>query len=141
MKNLTRISLDTNILIFGLRKIDSDAELLLQNLFQFDVRICEQVERELWNNFADWELKLFYEQAELLPYFSIVYQMPAEISLKKYQMMGLKLGDAKIAAFCEEEGIDFFITENRHFLQYLTERSFKIVDCKTFCDTFSLKQD
>ena len=80
--NLTRISLDTNVLIFGLRKIDPYAELLLQNLFLFDVRICEQVERELWNNFADWELKLFYEQAELLPFFSIVYQMPSEILLK-----------------------------------------------------------
>ena len=141
MINLTRISLDTNILIFGLLKIDPYAELLLQNLFLFDVRICEQVERELWNNFADWELKLFYEQAELLPSFSIVYQMPSKILLKKYQMMGLKLGDAKIAAFCEEEDIDFFITENRHFLHHLTERSFTIVDCKTFCDTFSLKQD
>lgn len=141
MINLTRISLDTNILIFGLRKIDPYAELLLQNLFQFDVRICEQVERELWNNFADWELKLFYEQAELLSSFSIVYQMSSKILLKKYQIMGLKLGDAKIAAFCEEEGIDFFITENRHFLQYLTKRSFKIIDCKTFCDTFSLKPD
>ena len=138
--NLTRISLDTNVLIFGLRKIDPYAELLLQNLFLFDVRICEQVERELWNNFADWELKLFYEQAELLPFFSIVYQMPSEILLKKYQMMGLKLGDAKIAAFCEEQGIGFFITENRHFLQHLTERSFTIVDCKTFCEIDALRE-
>ena len=84
---VAKISLDTNVLIFGLRKIDPYAELLLQNLFLFDVRICEQVERELWNNFADWELKLFYEQAELLPYFSIVYQMSSEILLKKYQMI------------------------------------------------------
>jgi len=51
---LTRISLDTNILIFGLRKIDPYAELLLQNLFLFDVRICEQVEREFMTKTADW---------------------------------------------------------------------------------------
>ena len=31
--NLTRISLDTNVLIFGLRKVDPYAELILQNLF------------------------------------------------------------------------------------------------------------
>ena len=54
--------------------------------------------------------------------------------------MGLKLGDAKIAAFCEEQGIDFFITENRHFLQHLTERSFTIVDCKTFCEIDALRE-
>jgi len=138
MKNLFRISLDTNVLIFGLRKIDFYAELLLQNLFLFDVRICDQVERELWNNFNELELKLFYEQLELLPIFNIQYQKPSEILLKKYQHLGLKFGDAKIAAFCEEEGIDFLITENRHFLNYIPKRSFKIVDCETFCEIFSL---
>jgi len=136
--NLTRISLDTNVLIFGLRKIDSYAEQVLQHLFLFDVLICEQVERELWNNFDASELKLFYEQVELLPSFRIVYQQPSEIVLKKYRQMGLKLGDAKIAAFCEEQGIDFLITENRHFLQRLLDRSFNIVDCKVFCEMHSL---
>lgn len=89
----------------------------------FDVRICEQVERELRNNFTELELKLFYEQAELLPSFSIIYQKPSEVLLKKYQERGLKFGDAKIAAFCEEEGIDFFITENRYFFTFISSAS------------------
>lgn len=140
MANLTKISLDTNVLIFGLRKIDSYAERILLNLFLFNVRISDQVVRELWNNFTELELKLFYEQAELLPSFHISYQKPAEVLMKNYQQLGLKFGDAKIAAFCEEDGIDFLITENRHFLQHLTERSFKIVDCKTFCEMYALEK-
>lgn len=139
MTNLTRISLDTNVLIFGLRKIDPYAEMVLLNLFLFDVRISDQVERELWNNFHESELKLFYEQAELLPSFNIIYQNSSEVLMRKYHQIGLKFGDAKIAAFCEEERIDFLITENRHFLNNIPKPAFKIVDCNFFCELFSLK--
>ena len=134
-----RISLDTNVFIFGFRKIDPFAVSILKNLFQFDVLICDQVERELRNNFSESELKQVYDQIILLSNFHIIYQIPGEEALGEYRRLGLKLGDAKIAAFCEEEEIDVFITENRHFLQNIKDRSFKIIDCQAFCEMFDLK--
>jgi hypothetical protein len=40
---LPKISLDTNVFIFGLRKIDPFAGIILKYLFQFDVRISAQI--------------------------------------------------------------------------------------------------
>jgi len=133
-----RISLDTNVFIFGFRKIDPYAVLILQNLFRFDVLICDQIERELRNNFSESELKQVYDQIKLLSNFHIIYQIPDEELLAEYQRFGLKLGDAKIAAFCDQEEIDVFVTENRHFLQNIKNRSFKITDCQSFCEMFYL---
>lgn len=135
---LTRISLDTNVFIFGLRNLDPFAALILQNLYQFNIQICDQVERELSNNFSENELKLFYKQIGSLSNFKMKYKILDEKYLIKYQEFGLKLGDANIAAFCEEEDIELFVTENRHFLQNLRPRSFKVVNCKTFCEMFDL---
>jgi len=136
--SLARISLDTNVFIFGLRKLDSFAVLILQNLFQFNVQICDQIERELRNNFSKTELNLFYQQIASLSNFQIKYQIPIDKFLMEYHGFGLKMGDAKITAFCEQEAIEFFITENRHFLQNLPGRSFRIIDCETFCEMSGL---
>ena len=83
--------------------------------------------------------KLKKDQIILLSNFHIIYQIPGEEILDEYRRLGLKLGDAKIAAFCEEEKIDVFVTENRHFLQNITDKSFKIIDCQAFCEMFDLK--
>ena len=106
----------------------------------FDIRICAQVEKELRNNVSESEFRHFYAQVEPLSTFHIVYQSPAEKLLSVYRQLGLKTGDAKIAAFCEQEEIEIFVTENRHFLQELPERSFEIVDSETFCQVFSLEE-
>ena len=49
-----------------------------------------------------------------------------------YRKFGLKTGDAMIAAFCQQEGIDVFISENRHFLRELPQRSFDIYNSQKF---------
>jgi hypothetical protein len=97
--NKPRISLDTNVIIFGLRKIDPYAGLLLQNLFQFDVRLSVQVERELQKNLSTDEFRQFYELIGLLATVHIVYQAPDDQLLALYRQLGLKTGDAMIAAF------------------------------------------
>jgi len=136
---LPKISLDTNVFIFGLRKIDPFAGIILKHLFQFDVRISAQVDRELRINLTEKEFHQFYELIGLLTTFHIVYQPPADTLLTLYRQFGLKTGDAKIAAFCEQENIEIFVSENRHFLQKLPKRSFEVIDSMTFCQKFSLK--
>lgn len=133
MVRAPRISLDTNVFIFGLRKIDPYASLVLEHLFRFEASISLQVERELRKNLTTTEFRAFYDLVGLLSTFHISYQSPDEELLSLYRQLGLKTGDAIIATFCEQESIDIFISENRHFLQELPQRSFEIWDSQTFC--------
>ena len=138
--NLPKISLDTNVVIFGLRNLDPFSVALLKNLFQFDVRISIQVERELGGNITENEFRQFYDILGLTSTVHIIYPPPDERLLGLYQQLGLKTGDANIAAFCEQEGIEILVSENRHFLEVLPKRSFQIMDSQTFCQTFSLQE-
>ena len=138
--NLPKISLDTNVVIFGLRKLDLFSIALLKNLFQFDVRISNQVERELRKNLTENEFRQFYDILGLTSTVHIIYSSPDDRLLVLYRELGLKTGDAKIAAFCDQEGIEILVSENRHFLEKLPKRSFQIMNSQTFCQTFSLQE-
>ncbi|MCP4403280.1 MAG: type II toxin-antitoxin system VapC family toxin [bacterium] len=137
--NKPKISLDTNVIIFGLRKLDLYAGILRQHLFQFDVRMSAQVKRELQKNLSADEFRQFYDLIGLVSTIHIVYQSSDDQILSLYRQLGLKTGDAMIAAFCEQEAIDFLISENRHFLHELPKRSFQIIDSQTCCRRFSLQ--
>ena len=136
--NLPKISLDTNVIIFGLRNLDPSAAMLLKSLFLFDVSLCFQVERELRKNLAEHEFRQFYDPVGLLPTLSISYQPIGEQIIAHYRQFGLKTGDALIAAFCEQEAVEILISENRHFLKELPTRTFEIMDSEHFCQKFSL---
>ena len=136
--NHDHISLDTNVFIFGLRNRDQYAALILKNMFRFDISISEQVERELRRNLTESEFRRFYDLMATLTTFHISYQPLHEDVLQFYQQWGLKTGDARIATFCEQEQIHIFVSENRHFLHELPERSFEIINCRTFCERFHL---
>jgi hypothetical protein len=133
-----RISLDTNIFIFGIRNIDPYSVLILKNLFRFDVCIAAQVEKELRKNVTIAELKEFYSLIDPLPGFEIAYQQVEQAIFQQYQALGMGIGDALIAAFCNVEGIEIFISENRHFLQELPKQTYEIMDSSSFCKRFGL---
>jgi predicted nucleic acid-binding protein len=138
MASLTRISLDTNIFILGIRNIEPYSVAILKNLFQFDVFISAQVEKELRNNISSSELKEFFSLIDPLSHFEIVYQEPEQGIFENFQQLGLKTGDALIAAFCNSENVEIMISENRHFLQQLQKRPFEILDSASFCIRFGL---
>lgn len=139
MHSMARISLDTNIFIFGIRNIDPYSVLILTNLFRFDVCIAAQVEKELRRNITSSELKEFYSLIDTLLKFEIVYQQPEQTIFQKYQSLGLSMGDALIAAFCNGEGVEILISENRHFLQHLPKQAYEILDSKSFCHKFGME--
>ncbi len=47
------------------------------------------------------------------------------MTIRKYQSLGCKLGDATIAAHLEELEVEVLITENRHFLEELKDLPFR----------------
>jgi predicted nucleic acid-binding protein len=134
-----KVSLDTNVWIFGIVGVDKFCEHILFALQQFEVVLPDQVRVELERNLTEDDMKRFYQ---------FVYQCDVRIDfervptkyLEEFQQKGLKKGDAEIGAFCEWRGIEVLISDNRHFLETLSqERSFQVMSpqefFKTFCPT------
>jgi len=122
------IILDTNIWIFGLRRVPevfACAELL-QTLPRLRVVLPRQILQELQANLINDELKSLFRLLNRLPIPpKIDWQKAAPETVAKYQRMGCKLGDAVVSAHAEELGIKTLVTENRDFLEELTGLPFK----------------
>ncbi len=114
------IVLDTNVWIFGLRhhrELPACA-LLLERLDKLQVILPRQVLRELNANLAEREFKtLFHLLKEFPEQIKISWDKADVKTIRKYQNLGCKLGDATIAAHLEKLEVKVLITENRHFLE------------------------
>ena len=117
------IVLDTNIWIFGLRRIPdfpACAELL-DHLNQLRVVLPRQILQELQANFSEDEMRSLFRFLNRLPTTpKIEWQKAAQETVAKYQSMGCKLGDAVVSAHLEELSINVLVTENRDFLEELS---------------------
>jgi predicted nucleic acid-binding protein len=114
-----RIVLDTNVWIFGLRRLPEflACSFLLEQLDQLQIVIPLQVLRELQVNFTENELsKLFHLINQFPKQVTICWEKVEIETIHKYQNLGCDLGDAIIAAHLDELAINILISENRHFL-------------------------
>jgi len=122
------IVLDTNVWIFGLRRVPdvpACAELL-ENLNRLRVVLPRQILQELQANLVDDELRELFRLLNRLPIPpKIDWQKATPETVAKYQQMGCKLGDAVVSAHLEELGIKTLITENRDFLEELIDLPFR----------------
>ncbi|MCP4709512.1 MAG: hypothetical protein GY869_12870 [Planctomycetes bacterium] len=132
MKTKPLISLDTNIIIVGLRTIGTPEDKLLRCLPDFPVRLARQVEEELRRNLPEVDMTRFYHMIYAGNSLSLAYSHPPAALVEKYKNLGLKKGDVLIAAFCEWQKIDIFISRNRHFLQGLPDLPFRVMAASTF---------
>jgi len=123
-----RVVLDTNVWIFGLRRIPEffACSLLLEQLNQLQVIIPLQVLRELQVNFTKNEFTKFCHLINQFPKQITIYWEKAKIeTIRKYQNLGCDLGDAIIAAHLEELAINILVSENRHFLEEIKGLPFR----------------
>jgi len=70
--------------------------------------------------------------------FGLLNQLPGRVEIRwekaetetvrKYQHLGCKLGDAVLAAHLEEMGIKVLATESRHFLEEIKEVPFRRIN-------------
>ncbi|MBU1626083.1 PIN domain-containing protein [bacterium] len=124
------IVLDTNIWIFGLREHPEHPACtkLLKNLYRLHVKIPRQILLELQANLSKDELKEIFK---LLNYLggSVEFRWDKvnKELISKYQSMGLRQGDAVIAAHLESMNIKILVSENRDFLQKIEEPPFKVM--------------
>jgi predicted nucleic acid-binding protein len=117
------IVLDTNIWIFGLRRIPdfpACAELL-DCLNRLRVVLPRQILQELQANFSEDEMRSLFRFLNRLPTTPrIEWQKAAQETIARYQRLGCKLGDAVVSAHLEELGVNILVTENRDFLEELS---------------------
>lgn len=114
-----KISLDTNVWIFGILELDQDCQNILMNLSDFEVIVPNQVRKELSDNLSKEFLKYFYQFA-LQPNVHLNYETVPEVFITMFESKGLKKGDAIIGGFCEWQKVDKMVSDNRDFLKGLS---------------------
>lgn len=123
-----RIVLDTNIWIFGLRRVPdfSACAQLLERLHRLSVVLPRQILQELQANLSEDEVKTLFRLLSRLPQKIIInWEKAQEKIIAKYQRLGCKLGDAAVAAHLEESHIKLLVSENRDFLEEVKELPFR----------------
>ncbi len=131
------ISLDTNIILFGINRQRPAPILIMDSLRLFSVKLSRQVEKEVRRNLDPSGNREFYTLLNALPSVEISYDEPPALLIAQYKQW-LKGGDIEIAAFCEWQAIDLFVSENRHFLRTIPALPFEVLDSMQFCDRFQL---
>lgn len=138
METVMRVSLDTNVWIFGIVGNDHFCERILLNLSEFDVIVPNQVRVELERNLSQEYLRKFY-------YFihefdvAINYERVPEIYITTFESKGLKKGDAVIGGFAEWQEVEKIVSDNRDFLRGLAAgHFFKVMSPQEFCEAFGL---
>lgn len=133
-----KISLDTNVWIFGLFNIDPYCRTILLKLTAFDVVVPNQIRAELARNLPEPAMKTFYRlAAEAGVHFDFAH-VPATY-LAMFEAKGLKKGDAVIGAYCEWQKVETFVWDNRDFLRGLAAGySLTVMSPQTFCEAWGL---
>lgn len=116
--------IDTNVWIFGLRRDENypDSATLLQKLGTFKALIPLQVIKELHLNLTDREMAEFYGLINHFPNRAeLDWEEPSNELVAFYRKAGCRKGDAIIAASAERLKADLIISNNRQFLQTVSD--------------------
>lgn len=123
-----RVVFDTNIWIFGLRQspaIPACAQLL-EHLGRLRVVLPRQILQELHANLSEDETRDLFRLLSRFPErLKIDWEKTKPEIISKYQRLGCKLGDAVVAAHLEELDIKILVSENRDFLEEVTDLPFR----------------
>lgn len=123
-----RVILDTNVWIFGLRRHPQlpSCAFLLERLGQLQLVLPRQVLQELQANLTERELRALFRLLKQFPEnIEIRWEKGKTANIRKYESLGCKLGDAAIAAHMEELKVQVLVSENRDFLEELSDLPFR----------------
>ena len=138
MKDNLKISLDTNIWMFGLEGANPSCEKILANVAGLNVAVPDRVRIELEGKLPKFQKKRFYKLVQDIGIEVDFTPVPSNF-IELFKQKGLKKGDAEIGAFCEWRKIDIFISRNRDFLKGLTSgHHFRVLSPECFCEEFGL---
>jgi len=127
--------IDSNVILVGLTAEGTSSANFIINLNKlkdkYEFVISDDIYQEVIRNIPYHTKEKF---SRLLKFKALIIKDFFSDSnlFQKYRNLGLKKGDIAIAAFAEKENADFLISENRHFLNELKTRKFKIVNAEQF---------
>lgn len=116
--------IDTNVWIFGLRRDENspDSVRLLQKLGSFTALIPLQVIKELHLNLTDPEMAESYGLLNGFPnHAELNWEETSFDRVAFYRESGCRKGDAIIAASAERLKADLIVSNNRQFLQTVSD--------------------
>ena len=133
-----RVSLDTNVWIFGLLRSNAFCQKILLNLSRFNIVVPNQVRVELVRNLSDRYMNEFYQLVREAN-VQLNYDEVPEIYITMFEAKGLKKGDAIIGGFGEWRKVDKIVSDNRDFLRGLAAgHHFEVMSPEEFCEEFAL---
>ena len=127
---IERWLLDTNVWVFGLRRDEDfpDCFAICEQIGAFHVVVPLQVLKELNLNLTDEEMQDFYWLINQHPEWTeLSWQAALLARVKFYEDRGCRKGDAVIAAHAETLRADLIVTNNRQFLQTVTDRQVRML--------------
>lgn len=127
--------IDSNEIILGLTTEDTSSANLIIKLNElkdkYEFIISDDIFHEVMRNIPYHTKEKFSELLKLK--IIITKNFSADDNLfQKYKNLGFKKGDIAVAAFADKENAHFLISENRHFLQELKTKKFKIFNAEQF---------
>lgn len=140
-KEALRVVIDTNEFVFALIGPADNASYRLLNLLVsdhegFEVRIPQTIATESLRNLPARAHPRFFSLLNTLTSIDPDYLVPFEVG-ERYRALGMKTGDALIAAYCDWIETDVLVSENRHFLvEYRSDLDFEVLIAQTFVERF-----
>jgi hypothetical protein len=86
-----------------------------------------QILREVHRNLSPQELSVFYQVLDSARELQWGFSPPAGATVKAFEEMGAKKGDAVIAGHLQESGVTWLVSENRHFLAEISGVPFRVI--------------
>jgi predicted nucleic acid-binding protein len=125
--------LDSNEYILGISGDKKSCVQLIDRLDHLRVLIPVMVVREVQRNLENM-YGLGYAFFRLInhrEHITIVWLPPPETLIMAYVNRGLSEEDATIAAVAEQAGVEYLISENRHFLKHSEPLPFQVINAET----------
>ncbi|MGB3496291.1 MAG: type II toxin-antitoxin system VapC family toxin [Elainellaceae cyanobacterium] len=125
-----RVAIDTNEFIFALRDKPPhpfSKILVFSKLPELNLYMPFQVLAELQRNLIAQDMRrifLLLRQAKSIQWD---YTLPDAKVVAKWKSRGAKKGDAVITASLEIAGVQYLISENRHFLSEISDLPFQVL--------------
>lgn len=130
-------ALDTNEFIFALRKDEAhpaSEALVFDKLSILRIYLPLPIFLELQRNLTGDELRSALRALSKAKALSWDHALVPPEAVEQWQRRGAKKGDAVIAAHLELKGIQYFVSENRHFLTELKGLPFTVLTAQEALD-------
>lgn len=124
-----RVALDTNEFIYAIRREQPDSVILVrERLPLIHLFIPLHVQLELQRNLTPAEMSEFFDLVAGARQLDWGYATVSRESVAQFELLGAKKGDAAICAELHAAGVNWLVSDNRHFLREIDGLPFTVLN-------------